>query len=97
MSEKPTDLDTRAHHAKRLMEDPYLIEAFDLVRQAIHESFEQISPLDETKLELNAFSLLALRLQLLDSVWENIEHVIREQKITAFNDGLINGGQSGTH
>ena len=89
-----TDTDTRAHHCKRLMDDPYLQEAFNLVREAIHEGFESLSPLEDTVVQMNAFQILRLRLQVLDSVWDNLEHAIREQKIEAFNLELTDAGNT---
>ena len=92
-----TDTDTRAHHAKRLMEDPYLQEAFELVREAIHVGFESLSPLDDTSIQMNTFQILRLRLQVLDSVWDNLEHAIREQKIEAFNREQLLGDVNAAH
>jgi hypothetical protein len=92
-----TDLDTRAHHAKRLMEDPYLKEAFEMIRDAIHQGFEDLSPFDNETVPMTPFSILRLRLQLLDAVWDNLEHAVRQQKIEAFNAQLGTGNGRDTH
>ena len=80
------DKDTRAARAKTLLEDPVLTEAIDLVRQAIHESFESVDPLvtENECLIVTPHTLLAIRLRELNSIVENLEYALRDQEYTAY-------------
>lgn len=94
-----SDLETRALHCKRLIEDPYFKQAFEDVRAAIHEVFEE-SPVQETVFSITSLGILKLRLQLLDSVWDNLTHAISAQKLEQHKQqqptflGDLNGRES---
>lgn len=94
------DKDVKAAHCKQLLEDPYLIEAFEDIRKAIHQTFEELPTLDQETYQMTALGILKLRLQVLDSVWENLEHALREQKYQAYKEngilGELNGREIGS-
>jgi hypothetical protein len=72
-----SDLD-RGQKAERLVKDPMLAEAFELVRQAIHDQWENAPIRDH-----DGAHELKLMLKLLGDVRANLEHAIADGKIAA--------------
>lgn len=72
-----TDID-RGQKALRLLEDPTLIEAFELVRQAIHERWETAPIRDR-----DGAHELKLQLKLLNDVRANLEQAVNDGKLAA--------------
>lgn len=76
-----TDITAKADRCKRLLDDPHLQQAFQDVRNAIHQKFEECSPDDgDTLIKLRQ------RLHLLDSVWANLERAVNDGKLERFQE-----------
>ena len=75
-----TDKIAKGDRCKRLLDDPDLQQAFQDVRDAIHQRFEQV-PVDD------GASLIQLRqrLHILDSVWANLERAVQDGKLEVAN------------
>lgn len=71
-----TDVLHRADQCKRLLDDPFLKQAFQDVRDAIHQKFERTSVTDrDTLVELRQM------LHLLDSVKANLEQAVMDGQL----------------
>jgi hypothetical protein len=76
-----TEITAKADQCQRLVNDPHLKQAFSDVRDAIHQQFEQASVTDtETLVGLKH------KLNLLDSVWANLQRAIDDGKLETWND-----------
>ncbi len=73
-----TDIQGKASRCTHLLEDPDLKQAFQDVRDAIHQRFEEVSVDDGASL-----IQLKQRLHLLDSVWSNLKRAISDGKLEA--------------
>ena len=74
----------RATRCKRLLDDPDLTEAFDLVEQSIVDGFKQIS-LEQINEDGNILHELKLMLHLLKSVKDKLETAVSQGELEAFN------------
>ncbi|MHC4702266.1 MAG: hypothetical protein ACYTFQ_16995 [Planctomycetota bacterium] len=70
----------RSDRIQRLLDDPDLKQAFQDVRDALHQAFEMTSTTDAEKM-LD----IRKRLHLLESVEENLIQAIRDGKLEDFN------------
>jgi hypothetical protein len=77
MSDRQAELD-RGIKAERLLNDPTLTEAFDLVSKAIHERWEQCPTRDR-----EGAHELKLMLKLLGDVRANLEQALVDGKLAA--------------
>lgn len=68
----------RGQRAQHLLDDPLLTEAFDLVRQAIHERWEAAPIRDQ-----EGAHELKLQLKLLNDVRANLEQALSDGKLAA--------------
>ncbi len=76
--ESKQEVIARGVRCKRLLEDEDLKQAFQDVRNAIHERFEEV-PVDDGE----ALVKLKQRLHILDSVKANLNEALRNGKIEA--------------
>jgi hypothetical protein len=76
-----SDITVKADHCNRLVKDKYLQGAFRDVRDAIHQQFERASVEDVATLVG-----LKHKLNLLDSVWANLELAIENGKLEVWNE-----------
>ena len=73
-----TELNDRALHAQRLLEDDLLCEAFDAMREAVRVKWEQTSPDNPDRMVR-----LRIMLQCIDGVWSNLQAELDAGKIQA--------------
>ena len=70
----------KGHRCQKLLEDKDLRQAFEDVRNALHQQFEEIEPS-----KVDELRLIKERLHLLRSVEQNLWQAIQDGKLEEFN------------